>query len=298
MLETMLNKYRGEIILFVVTIIAASGWFFSKNALIEFPPLGFMGLRFSIAFLLYLPFAYRSLKQLSSEQIWRSCAVGLCYAIYLTLWLFGLVHSEHFGEGAFLVSLAMLISPLLSWWIFKDRPHRIFWIALPIAALGLLLLALSKGTLHFSLGSLIFLSSSLCGAIYFVLNNQFSRHIPVLALTTLQVGVVGIFCSGYSLLFETFPDTISAPSWGWFLAALLLATNARMLLQTIGQKYCHVANAAIIMILEPVWTLLFSILLLGEQLNWSKTLGCLCILGALVVYQLPIILKKKTPQAQ
>lgn len=53
----------GEVILFFVTIIAASGWFFSKFALAEFPPIGFMGGRFLLAFLIYLPFAYSQFSQ-------------------------------------------------------------------------------------------------------------------------------------------------------------------------------------------------------------------------------------------
>ncbi|MFW9272926.1 EamA family transporter, partial [Glaesserella parasuis] len=36
----MFSKYRGELILFFVTLIAASGWFFSKFSLREFPPMG------------------------------------------------------------------------------------------------------------------------------------------------------------------------------------------------------------------------------------------------------------------
>ncbi|MCK3658331.1 RhaT protein [Pasteurellaceae bacterium Pebbles2] len=290
----MIAKYRGEIILFFVTIIAASGWFFSKYTLTEFPPIGFIGARFSLAFLLYLPFAYSQLRRFSLNQILRACMVGMCYTAYLVLWLFGLINSEHFGEGAFLVSLAMLIAPLLSWLFFKDKPHKIFWVSLPIATLGLYLLASGKEELHFSLGSLIFLSSSLSSAIYFVLNNQFARNIPVLSLTTLQVGVVGIFCGIYSLLFEQYPPHISTDVWLWFTASLLITTNARMLLQTIGQKYCHVSNAAIIMILEPVWTLFLSILILNEYLNLAKALGCVCILVALIIYRLPAIYAKNS----
>lgn len=288
----MLQQYRGELILFFVSIIAASGWFFSKFAMAEFPPVGFMGARFILAFFIFLPFAYYQLKQLSRRQILRACLVGFCYGVYLSLWTLGLINSEHFGEGAFLVSLSMLIAPLVSWLFFKDKPQKVFWLSLPIAILGLVLLALGRGQLHFSLGSIIFLSSSITAAIYFVLNNHFARNIPVLSLTTLQVGVVGLGCGIYSYFFEAYPASFSSSIWCWFVASLLLATNGRMLLQTIGQKYCNVATAALIMVLEPVWTLILSILLLGEQLTWTKALGCMFILSALMVYRLPNFFRK------
>ncbi|WGE88651.1 DMT family transporter [Actinobacillus arthritidis] len=283
----MLRTYRGEIILFFVTLIVASGWFFSKFSLVEFPPIGFIGARFFLAFLIFLPFAYKELRTLSRQQVRNACSVGLCYTIYLVLWLLGLIHSEHFGEGAFIVSLSMLIAPLFAWLFFKEPPRTIFWLSLPIATTGLYLLSSSKNGIHLSLGNLIFLSASLLVAIYFVLNNQFTRSVPVLSLTTLQVGIVGLCCGVYSLLFETFPETISTEVWLWFTASLLIATNLRMLIQTIGQKYCHVSNAAIIMILEPVWTLLLSILILEEQLSWQKAIGCFCIICALIIYRFP-----------
>ncbi|MFK5216183.1 DMT family transporter [Glaesserella parasuis] len=294
----MFSKYRGELILFFVTLIAASGWFFSKFSLREFPPMGFMGGRFLTATLIYLPFAYPQIKKLSIKQITNACLVGFCYTIYLILWLLGLLNSQYFGEGAFLVSLSMLVVPIMSWLFFKDKPMNIFWVSLPLAILGLYLLSLSKGGVSLSLGNLIFLLSSISAAIYFVLNNRFAHNIPALPLTTLQVAVVGVCCTAYSFFFEDFPENISSESWFWFIASLLIATNLRMLLQTIGQKYCQVSNAAMIMLLEPVWTLILSMMILGEQLDWIKSFGCLCILMALVIYRLPKSLIKKSDLAK
>ncbi|AAU37142.1 DMT family transporter [[Mannheimia] succiniciproducens] len=289
----MLQKYRGEIILFIVSLIAASGWFFSKFSMAEFPALGFIGLRFFLAAIFFFPLAYPQLKRLDKPQLIKSALVGLCYAVYIMLWMLGLINSAHFGEGAFLVSLSMLIAPLLSWLIFGHLPYKSFWLALPAAFTGLYLLSSGKGGLHFSFGSLIFLISSLVAALYFVLNNQYARDIPVLSFTTIQLFIVGTCCGTLSILFEQWPTSISMTAWGWFLCSLVIATNLRMLLQTYGQKYCHVATAAIIMILEPVWTLFFSILILGERLTLHKAFGCLSILAAIMIYRLPAILRNQ-----
>ncbi|WP_273404026.1 DMT family transporter [Actinobacillus porcinus] len=289
----MRQKYPGEWILFLVSMIAASGWFFSKFAMEEFPPIGFMGARFTLGFCLFLPFAYSQLKQLSRSQIIQACLVGICYTVNISLWTLGLIYSQHLGEGAFLFSLSMLIAPLVSWLFFKDKPQKIFWVSLPIAILGLTLLAFGRGQLYFSLGSLIFLVSSIAAAIYFVLNNHFAQNIPVLSLTTLQVGVVGICCSLYSYFFENYPPTFSPSIWGWFLASLLLATNGRILLQTLGQKHCQVSTAALIMVLEPVWTCILSMLIFNEIMTWVKGMGCFCILLALLIYRLPRLRSSK-----
>lgn len=288
----MFKKYFGEIVLFIVTFIAASGWFFSKNALAGFPPIGFMGLRFTLAALILLPFSYKQLREMNRMQFKYATITSLTYGVYIIFWVLGLAFSSFFGEGAFLVSLAMLIAPLLSWLIFKHTPSKIFWIAFLIALTGLYCLSIDKGDFRFSLGNTIFLISSLSGALYFVLNNQYSKQIKLLPLTTIQLIMIGSICSIYSLIMETWIFPIPNNVWIWFMASLLISTNLRFLMQTIGQKHCNIANASLIMLLEPVWTLLLSVIILGEQLSGVKWLGCGLILGALLIYRLPYIFKK------
>ncbi|HGO5824212.1 TPA: DMT family transporter [Mannheimia haemolytica] len=289
----MFKKYFGEIILFLVTFIAAAGWFFSKHALVGLPPIGFMGGRFILASLILLPFSYRELYRLDKVQVKYSAITGLTYGIYTIFWVLGLAFSTVFGEGAFLVSLAMLIAPLLSWLIFKHTPPKIFWLALSIALSGLYFLSAEKGIFHFSLGSTIFLVSSVFGALDFVLNNQYAKQVPLFPLITIQLAMVGAVCSLYSYFMESWHFPIPTEVWLWFAASVLIATNLRFLMQTLGQKYCHIGTSALIMLLEPVWTLLLSVMLLGEQLSATKWLGCGLILIALIIYRLPILRLKK-----
>lgn len=75
------QKYRGELILLVVTILAASGWLFSKYSLQELPPAGFISVRFLAAALLFLPFAYPQLRRLSREQFKSAVTVGSAFSL-------------------------------------------------------------------------------------------------------------------------------------------------------------------------------------------------------------------------
>ena len=283
-----MRKYSGELILFFVTFIAASGWFFSKYSLEGMPQMGFIGLRFTIAFLIFLPFSYSTICKLEFFQIMKAVSVGLAYILTMVLWLSGLILSEYLGEGAFLYSLSMLIAPLISWGLFKHKPQKIFWISLPIAVLGLYCLLGQKSSMfHFSLSNIIFLLASISAALYFVLNNQFAKNIPPLALTTIQIGVVGVLAGLYSLLVEKWLFPISMNTLFWFAGSILIATNLRVFLQTIAQNKCSINNAAVIMLLEPIWTLVLSIFFLGEIFSFIKILGCSLILISLIIYRLP-----------
>lgn len=276
----------GEIILFFVSILAALGWFFSKYALVGFPPVGFIGLRFFSAALLFFPFAYPQLKRLTRSEIIRAFATGLFFAIFMATWIMAITFNNNLGSGAFLLSVSMLLAPLISWLVFRNKPLRTFWIALPTALCGVYLLANSKGDFHFSVDSSLYLLASLFSAIYFVLHNQYSKSIPPLPLTTLQLSVVGVLCLSYSLLTEQWQSDIPSSAIWWLATSVLIGTNFRYMLQTIGQRYCHIANTSIIMLLEPVWTIILSVILLGEQITTIKIIGSILILSALLIYRI------------
>ena len=280
----MQPERRGDLLILAATLLASIGWLFSKEAIIGLPPAGFVGWRFLLAALLLLPFCYRQLVRTSPELLLKAAAIGLVMTLNLIFWIQAIAHSTGIGEGAFIMSLAMLMVPPLAWALFKERPLRQFWLALPIALLGLFLLTMSNG-LSLSLSQLLFLLASLSLALYFNLNSRFARRIDPMALTCVQLAVTGIMHLIYSASFEQWPDTIAPITWGWFAASVLLATSLRFVLQSMGQKYSPVANAALIMMLEPIWTVLISVLWYHEPMPLPKILGCTLILLALICYR-------------
>ncbi|WP_142888637.1 DMT family transporter, partial [Klebsiella pneumoniae] len=70
------------------------------------------------------------------------------------------------------------------------------------------------------------------------------------------------------------------PTFGWLLASIVIATSLRFGLQMKGQKYAAVASAAIIMVLEPLLTVIAAALWYGEQLPLQKIIGGVLILVA------------------
>lgn len=248
--------------------------------------MGFVGLRFTLAAVIFLPLSFHSIKLLSNTQRLKASAVGLAYILTMILWISGLIYSEDLGEGAFIYSLSMLIAPLMSWVLFKHQPKKAFWFALPIAALGLYFLSIKQGFIHLSLSNILFLLGSISAALYFVLNNQFAKEIDSLSLTTIQLAIVGISAGIYSLIFEKWHFPIPTETWYWFLGSVILTTNIRVLLQTIAQRRCHVNTAAIIMLLEPVWTLLLGWFVLNEEIFFTKIIGCVLIFSAIFIYRL------------
>nr|WP_282437139.1 DMT family transporter [Vibrio amylolyticus] len=271
-------------ILVLTTILAAFGWIFSKEAIQGLPPFGFIGLRFLLASLCLLPLCYKYLLKTELKDVGSAAMVGCLLAGAIMNWIYAISISDTLGEGAFIVSLSMLIVPLVGWVLYKERPQRSFWLSLPVAMIGLGFLSLS-GSWQQSSSQFFFIGCATMLAIHFNVNRKYAQKLPVLLLTTIQLFTVGCLVTLLSLLTEDFPEVIAPAIWGWFALSVVLATSLRYVMQTLGQKGAAAGTAALIMILEPVWTVILSILWYGEQLSFGKVVGCGFILLALVLYR-------------
>jgi drug/metabolite transporter (DMT)-like permease len=271
-------------ILVATTGIAGLGWIFSKETIQGLPPFGFVGLRFLVASIFLLPLCYKHLKDLTLSLLAQAVGAGAILAAALLTWIHAISISETLGEGAFIVSLSMIIVPIVAWLLFKERPKRAFWFAMPIAVSGLAMLSLRDGW-NSSIGQIWFLINACLLALHFNVNSKLAHKMPILLLTCVQLFATGIIALMASLMFETFPENVESSIWGWFAASALLATSLRYVMQTLGQKGSNPANAALIMLLEPIWTVILSITWYGEQLSTNKLIGCGLILLALVFYR-------------
>ncbi|GLR74388.1 DMT family transporter [Aliivibrio sifiae] len=280
----MLTKFRAEPILIITTLLAGAGWVFSKQAIQELPPFGFIGIRFILASLCLLPFCFGALKKALWQDCVRSMGVGVLLSAALFCWIHAISISDTLGEGAFIMSLSMLFVPLLAWPLFGNRPPRAFWLSLPVAVSGLFLLAWNDGW-NVSASQLWFIFAAVGLATHFNFNSKYSASLPPILLTTLQLFMVGCLGVVLSLFLETWPQEVSLVTWKWVLLSVLLATSLRYLLQTIGQKWVTPTNAAILMLLEPIWTMLLSVWIYDESMPLNKLIGCGLLLLSLVFYR-------------
>ncbi|MGY0074987.1 MULTISPECIES: DMT family transporter [Vibrio] len=281
----MLNSERkAALILVATTLLAAFGWIFSKETIQGLPPFGFIGLRFTIASLCLLPLCLTALRRAKLKDIASAAMVGCLLSGSLLCWIHAISISETLGEGAFIVSLSMLIVPIVAWILFRERPKRAFWFSMPVAVAGLASLSLAGGWQQ-SASQIWFVGCATMLALHFNVNSKYSQRLPVLLLTCIQLFVTGCLALMVSSLTEEIPTSVAPSIWGWFALSTLLATSLRYVMQTLGQKHSQPSNAALIMILEPVWTVILSILWYGEILSMNKIVGCSLILLSLILYR-------------
>ncbi len=274
--------WQADALLLLVTALAAGGWIFSKEALAGMPPLLFIGTRFLLAGLILLGFAWPTLTRMSARRVRRGLLVGVLFSAAIAFWVLGLNYSDHLGESAFINSLGILLVPVVARLLFGDRPPRSTWVALPVALLGFALLSLNAG-FNVEASQLLMVCAALCFALLINVNARVVRNVPALPLTTLQLISVGVVLTGLSLVVEHQPLALSPSILGWFMTSVLLASSLRFFLQIKAQSMTTPSHAAVILMLEAVWTALFAAWWFGETMTALQLLGCSLIFMALLI---------------
>lgn len=272
---------KADVLLIIVTLLASVSWIFSKEALAELPPLLFLGSRFLIAGLLLATVGSASLRSLSTQQ-WRSEAtVGVFFGVAMSCWIMGLFYTTSLGEGSFITSMAVVFVAPLCLLFWGDKPPTSTWVALPLSIAGLALLALGNG-FRPETSQLFFLISALLLAVTFILNGRAAANTPALALSAIQLAIVGLIALPLSLLWESWPLALTSDMILWLTLSVLVGTSARFLLQTYAQGLTSPAHAAVIMVLEPMWTASIAALWFDERMTTQQIIGCALIFTSLL----------------
>ena len=272
----------ADILILIVTLLAAGGWVFSKEALQGIAPLAFLGIRFTLAGLLLACFCMPSFTTMSKQNWKLALGMGALFSIALMIWVQGLFVSHHVGEGAFITSLGVVLVPVVAKVIFKNELPNSTWLALPIAIIGLALLSLNDG-FQFENGQLLFAGAAVLFALHFNLNTIAVAQMPAFPLTSLQLICAGIGALTVSFFMETWPPVISQATWGWILASILLASAARFLIQTYAQSMASASHTAVILVLEPIWVCIITAFWFDETMTWLQLSGCALIFFALII---------------
>lgn len=302
------NARKSDLLLVVVTLMAAISWIFSKEAVLLMPPLLFMAMRFLLAGSVLAFIARRPLRRLSADQFRRSVGVGLVFGIAMSFWVMGLFHATHVGEGAFLTSLGVVVVPVLARFIFREEQPVSTWFAIPVAVSGLALLSLKNG-FRPEIGQLFFVVAACIFALFFTLNTRAAnqrtvinrlgetvekQRVPALPLTSIALLIVGTVTLVESAFLEPWTPTLNNFSGilaMWIIASAVVGTAGRFLLQTYAQSLSTHSHGVVIMILEPVWVALFAAGWFSESMSGPQMAGCGLIFLALLINRWGVISK-------
>ena len=296
----MKNELRSGALL----LLTAAIWGFAMAAQREgsryLSPFAFNGCRFLLGFLVMLPLMLRENRKekapLRKSEILPGVLLGLVLFLASLMQQMG-VGAAGAGKAGFLTALYVVLVPLLGIFLGKRIP-AILWLALLLALAALYLLCVPAGeALTLEASDSLLLAGAVFWALHILCTDAFVRRIRPLKLCAVQFftgAAVNLVCS---LLFEATPPENLIRALVPVVYCGVLSTGLGYLLQTMGQKNCRPAYAALILSLESVFCVIAGALLLDERMDGRGYLGCGLMLLAVILAQTGpslISLKEKT----
>ena len=285
--------------LFAAALIWGSSFFLMKNTLDALPTFFLLAIRFTAGAILLALFCLpKWKKEMHLDYIWRGAVMGAFLFLAYSVQTFGLAGTTP-SKNAFLTAVYCVIVPFLYWAVMKRRPDRYNILAAVLCVTGVGLVSLNE---NFSItwGDWLTLLCAVFYAAHIVAVAKVSPGKDIYLLTVFQCAFAGLFAWVCGIATGTeFPvSALTDPGVLWSMAYLcVMATTVALLFQNVGQVWSDPASAAVILSLESVFGVLFSVLFYGDPVTGRLMLGFALIFVAVVCSETKFsFLRKKMPE--
>lgn len=267
--------------LFGAALIWGSSFLIVKNSMDVMQPHMLLAMRFTIGCIILCIIFHNKLKLLNKDYFIKGGIIGTCLFLGYSLQTIGITDTTP-GKNAFLTAIYCVLVPFLFWIIDRKKPDGYNLAAAFITIIGIGFVSLNEG-LSIRMGDAFTIAGGIVYAFHIVTITKFGKDKDPILLTILQFAYAAVFAWIIALLFEDFPTEWNAGSIGGMLYLAVFATAVAILLQNIGQKYSKPAPAAIILSLESVFGVFFSVIFYHEKITTRLFFGFLLIFIAVII---------------
>lgn len=276
------HHHRADLLLLLVAMVWGLTFVIVKNAIASIPPMTFNGARFTIAFLTLLPWCYRR-GVFDRLLIRRGTITGLMLFGGYSLQTIGLQYTTA-TNASFITGLSVVLVPLLAILGKQKKTTPTSTAGALSAAFGLGLLTLKNG-FQANPGDLLVLGCACCFALHILFVDRYSQQFDTLAFVTVQIGFVALASGLIGFRKEMWPLLLNKKVWAPLIITAIPATTLAYLIQNWAQKFTTPTHTAIIFALEPVFALIFALILLQEPVGSRELAGAVLILTGMLISQ-------------
>jgi drug/metabolite transporter (DMT)-like permease len=258
-----------------------------KDAINEQPFFDFLAVRFTLAALVMIAVRPKTLRNMNRGLVLRGGALGVVLGIAYVAQTIGLEQSTAAITG-FFTGLYVVLTPLLAYFLLRQRLSFKVLIGVVLATAGLALISLDG--LTWASGIVPLLICALLFALHIVGLGAWSKGLDSYALTVVQLIGVAVVCWIGAL-----PDGFTPPPnvnvWGAVAFTALFATAAAFFIQTWAQSIIDASRVAIILTTEVVFAAGFAYAVGQEPVRALTVIGGLVMVTAMLIVEWP---SKKT----
>ena len=284
-----MTRVQANLILLLAAAIWGGGFVAQSTAMETIEPFWFVGLRFAIAALAVLPFAWLESRKADNSLVRRDW-LGF---VLVGLALFGGAITQQIGlltttvtNSSFLTGLYVVFVPLISVLVLRRYPHWIIWPAAAMSLTGIFLMSGGQLT-NLTPGDYLTIVCAFFWAVQILLAGLFvtSTGRP-LALSFVQFATCSVLALSFAIPTESISWDVIRASAAEILYVGLISSGLAFVLQVIGQRYTTAPQAAIFLSSEALFGSFLAALLLGEMLPPIGYVGCAIIFTAMLLVEL------------
>ena len=245
------------------------------RCLYALPVLGFLMLRED-----------RKFGRRPARQRWVAAAAGVFFAVDLVLWHHAIA-AVGAGIATVLGNLQVVIVGFVAWWLLGERPSGRLVAAVPVVLLGVLLISGVVGADAYGanpgLGVLFGVGTSIAYAGFLLVLRHGARDLRRLAGPLFDATAVAAVVS--ALLGPVSGGLDLVPSWsahGWLVLLALSSQVLGWLLISVSLPRVPAALTSVILLLQPVASVLLAAAVLTERPSPAQLLGCVVVLVGVV----------------
>lgn len=257
----------------------------TKIGLQSIGPFYCLGLRFALAFVISFGLFHKQLgTQINQKNLKDAVFISLLNVSAFIFSTVALIYTSATVAG-FLMGLAVIFTPFMSCFILKRkfRKRTLGFVALVVA--GMYLLCGSQAGFRFGVGEVLALLSSVAFAANLIYSSKHVVGIGPQALATVQTGIAALVCLILALIFEDYHTLAQTTTTSW-LCVIYLAVGCTVvayLLQNTALGHLSAIFVSLALSSEPIFTAVFSAVILGESLTITGAAGAGLIMTSIVL---------------
>ena len=294
-MSSSIMKRLAKPMLFAAAIIWGTSFFIMKNTLDVMPVLSLLAVRFTAGAALMALVCLPRWRKFTADYLWRGAIIGAFLFLAYAIQTYGLARTTP-SKNAFLTAVYCVLVPFLYWLVMGHKPDRYNVVAALLCVTGVGLVSLN-GDLSVNVGDMLTLVAAGFYAMHIIAVEKTAQGRDIYLLTTFQFAFTALYAWVGSLLWEEFPvQAMADPAVVLPLAYLcVMATTVALLFQNVGQIWSDPASASVILSLESVFGVLFSVVCYGDRVTVPMGLGFAAIFVAVVCSETKFsFLRRKT----
>ena len=294
-----MTKSMSLLSAFLCTFIWGTTFIAQDTGMDTIGPLTFNGTRFFIGFLSIIPFALIFEKKKITTEINKNKKLFFKLLFWVGLFLFlgtyvqqaALLYTD-VANAAFFTIFYVPMVPIIIFLFYSKPPHWSIWPSVLFCIAGVYLLSdFSNATVR--LGDSLVIMCALFWSLHIIFIGNFIKifNLPLFfgALQALMVAFISFI---FAIYFEKITLVNILNESTSIIYAGVLSGGIAFTLQIYAQKNISAAPAAIIFSLEGVFAAVAAWIILDQILGLNNIIGCLFILGGVVLSQIAPIYKK------